>query len=104
MSFAKIDSNNIVTDIIIADQDFIDSLEDASSWVKYSLTGEFRKNPATIGGSYDSVRDAFIPAKIFPSCIFVEETCDWKPLVPKPTVEGVVYMWDEDNTEWKENE
>lgn len=104
MNFAKIDSNNIVTDIIVSDQDFIDGLEDTSSWLEYGSTVKFRKNSAGIGSSYDSVRDAFIPLKPYPSWVLNEETCLWKPPVSRPTIgNGVVHVWDEDNTEWKEN-
>ena len=34
--YAKIDSNSIVTDVIVADSTFINSLPDSSSWIKTS--------------------------------------------------------------------
>ena len=38
----------------------------------------FRKNYAGIGYYYDSIRDAFIPPKPFPSWILDESTCLWQ--------------------------
>lgn len=104
MNFAKIDSNNIVIDIITADQDFIDGLEDTSSWLEYGSTRESRKNDAGIGSNYDSVRDAFLYPQPFPSWVFNEETCVWDSPVSRPAIDGKSYFWDEENTEWKEQE
>ena len=62
--FAKISgSNNIVTEIIVAEQDFINSGEvgDSFLWVQTSYNSNFRKRYAGVGDSYDKTRDAFIP-------------------------------------------
>tara|TARA_Y100001951_G_C11052269_1_gene136264 strand:- start:16 stop:333 length:318 start_codon:yes stop_codon:yes gene_type:complete len=102
--FAKI-NNNIVTKVIVADQNFIDSgvLGDSSLWVQTSTSGSFRKNYAGTGFTYDSERDAFIAAKPFPSWLLVEDTCQWKAPVDKPT-DDKMYTWDEDSTAWVEVE
>jgi len=102
--FAKI-NNNIVTNVIVADQNFIDSgvLGDSSLWVQTSTSGSFRKNYASTGFTYDSERDAFIAAKPFPSWLLVEDTCQWKAPVDKPT-DDKMYTWDEDSTAWVEVE
>jgi len=44
--FAKLDSNNIVTEVIVAEQDFINSgaVGDSFLWVQTSYNGNFRKN------------------------------------------------------------
>lgn len=106
--FAKIE-NDIVTEVIVAEQDYIDTLEDASQWVQTSyntkggvhvLGGEpLRKNYASIGYTYDSERDAFIAPKPYPSWILDEETCIWNAPVPEPARENV-YSWNEQNQEW----
>ena len=44
----------------------------------------FRKNYATIGGTYDSSRDAFIPPKPHSSWVLNETTCQWESPVAKP--------------------
>jgi len=59
----------------------------------------FRYNYATIGGTYDPVRDAFIPAKYFPSWILNEQTCNWIPPSAYPT-DGQKYKWDESTVNW----
>lgn len=59
----------------------------------------FRKNYAGIGYTYDSIRDAFIPPKIFESWILDEETCNYKPPFPPPDNENI-YFWDETTIQW----
>jgi hypothetical protein len=101
--FAKIDSNNIVTDVIVAEQDFINSglVGDSFLWIQTSYNGNFRKNFASIGYSYDTTRDAFIAPKNYPSWVLDEVTCRYEAPVPYPT-DGLMYSWDEDTTSWVE--
>jgi hypothetical protein len=116
--FAKINELNIVTQVIVAEQDFIDGLENAASWVQtsYNTSGgkhydedgneddgtPLRKNYAGIGYKYDADRDAFIPPKPYASSILNEDTCLWEyPLEqPEATEEqmsaGIFYIWDEE--------
>ena len=61
----------------------------------------FRKNYAGIGYYYDSIRDAFIPPKPFPSCTLNEESCLWDSPVPYPN-DGKMYTWNEDILNWQE--
>ena len=61
----------------------------------------FRKNYAGIGYYYDSIRDAFIPPKPFPSWILNEDTCLWDSPIPYPN-DGKMYMWNEDILNWIE--
>ena len=53
--FAKIDENNIVTEVIVAEQDFINSGEvgDSFNWVQTSYNKKFRKQFGGIGFKYD---------------------------------------------------
>lgn len=111
-SFAKVE-NGIVTNVIVAEQDFIDTLEDKQLWIQTSyntyggvhLLGgtPLRKNYAGEGYSYDSERDAFIPPKPFSSWILNEDTCLWESPIPYPEdgVDGKVYIWNEDNFSWE---
>jgi hypothetical protein len=113
--FAKIDENNIVTKIIVADQEAIDTQD--GTWIQTSYntyggkhydsdTGEedsgtpLRKNYAGKGYTYDSVRDVFIPPTPFPSWTLDETTCLWEAPVSYPT-DDKLYNWDEDNQQWK---
>jgi len=88
--FAKVE-NGIVTKVIVAEQDFIDSgvVGDPADWIQTSYNTRdgvhilggtpLRKNYASKGYSYDSVRDAFIPPKpIEGNWILNEDTCQWE--------------------------
>lgn len=77
------------------------------TWLQTSYNGNFRKNYAGEGYTYDSTRDAFIPPKPFASWMLNEDTCQWTPPVPYPADIGTPeapkqYMWDEATASWKE--
>ena len=101
--FAKLD-NNTVTEVIVAEQDFINSgaVGDSFLWVQTSYSSSFRKNFAAVGYTYDKTKDAFIAPKPYPSWTLVEDTCQWEAPVSYPT-DGQAYAWDEDTTAWVEN-
>jgi hypothetical protein len=61
----------------------------------------FRKNYAGIGYYYDSIRDAFIPPKPFPSWTLNEQSCLWQPPIPYPN-DGKEYTWNEEIGNWEE--
>ena len=92
--FARVNAKGIVEYVIVAEQDFIDTLPDATSWVQtsYNTRGgvhllggtPLRKNYAGVGYSYDKQLDAFIPQKPFSSWTLNEETCLWDAPVPYP--------------------
>ena len=112
--FAKIDENNIVTKVIVAEQETIDTQD--GTWIQtsyntyggkhYGQDGEedsgvaLRKNYAGIGYTYDSGKDAFIPRQPYPSWTLNEETCNWEAPVSYPT-DDKMYNWDEENQQWK---
>ena len=100
--FAKL-NNNIVTEVIVAEKDFINSgqVGDEFLWVQTSYNANFRKNYAGLGYTYDKIRDAFIPPKPFPSWVLDEETCNWNSPVPMP-MDGKMYTWNEETTNWVE--
>ncbi|MGI9141611.1 MAG: hypothetical protein ACR2IJ_00320 [Fluviibacter sp.] len=108
--FAKVE-NGIVTQVIVVEQDVIDSGLFGTGWVQtsYNTVGgvhtqggtPLRKNFAGIGYHYDSYRDAFIPQRPFKSWPLNEQTCLWEPPVPMPT-DGKLYRWDEITTSWME--
>jgi hypothetical protein len=83
--FAKVE-NGIVTQVIVAEQDVIDSGLFGTGWVQtsYNTYGgqhpenrPMRKNYAGVGYTYDAQRDAFIPPKLDDSWTLNEETCLW---------------------------
>mgnify|MGYP003636740589 FL=1 len=105
--FAKV-VNGIVTSVIVAEQDFVNTQE--GKWVQtsYNTLGgvhslgntPLRKNYAGIGYTYDEERDAFIPPQPYASWTLNEDTCLWDSPVPYPS-EGM-HEWDETNGEWVE--
>jgi len=100
--FAKL-NNNIVTEVIVAEQDFINSglVGDSFLWVQTSYNGNFRKNYACVGDTYDKTKDAFIAPKPYPSWTLVEDTCQWTSPTALPD-DGKMYTWNEDTTNWVE--
>jgi len=124
--YALIDSDNIVTSVIVGK----DESDTSQDWEEYytSLTGKtckrtsyntiggshvydgtpFRKNYAGVGYTFDSGRDAFIPAKPYPSWTLNDSTCLWNCPVSYPTdiedAEGnpIFYSWNEEDQEWVE--
>jgi hypothetical protein len=106
--FAKVIDGK-VTQVIVAEQDFINTQE--GEWIQTSYNTQggvhllggtpLRKNYAGIGYTYDSQRDAFIPPKPFASWTLNEETCQWDAPTPYPT-DGKPYYWDEPTTSWIE--
>ena len=90
--FAKV-INGIVTEVIVAEQEVIDSLPDSEVWLQtsYNTYGNthfqnnpFRKNYAGIGFTYDAELDAFIPPKLQDDAILNTETGLWEiDIVPE---------------------
>jgi hypothetical protein len=114
--FAHIDESGIVDNVIVADQDFIDSgaVGDKTKWIQTSYNthrGEhrqgrtpIRKNYAGKGFTYDPQMDAFIPPKPYPSWTINNDTGDWDPPVDRPSNPTRPIHWDEGNQEWVEEE
>lgn len=85
--FAKVE-DGIVTQVIVAEQDVIDSGLFGDGWVQtsYNTFGgqhpegrPLRKNFAGIGYTYDADRDAFIPPRPEgDGWILNEDTCLWE--------------------------
>jgi hypothetical protein len=88
--FAFVNSDGIVEQVIVAEQDVIDSgiFGEPQSWVQtsYNTLGNvhtyndtpLRKNYAGIGFTYDKDRDAFIPPKPGDNYVLNEDTCLWE--------------------------
>ena len=120
--FAKINENNIVTQVVVVNdsdgnndtdgQNFLNNLfKTTHTWKKtsYNTYGNshrlggtpYRKNFASVGFTYDPSRDAFIEPKPYNSWTLNETTCLWEPPVEYPS-DGKPYEWDEANQEWVE--
>ena len=113
--FAEV-KNGIVTQVIVAEQDFINTLPNPNEWIQtsyntrenvhYGQNNEpdggvaLRGNYAGIDYIYDAQNDVFYPPKPMPS--WVLNTLKWK-WVP-PTVypdDGKDYIWNESTVSWE---
>jgi hypothetical protein len=112
--FAQIDENNIVTRVLVIEQDVVDSglFGDPSTWIQTSFNTyggvhqlggtPLRKNYAGMGFKYDAERDAFIEPKPYASWILNEDTCLWEAPTPMPVEEGKIFGWNEETLSWLE--
>jgi hypothetical protein len=108
--FAKVE-NGIVTQVIVAEQDVIDSGLFGSGWIQtsYNTYGgvhinggtPLRKNYAAVGYTYDEQRDAFIAPKPYPSWTLDDSSCIWVAPTQAPN-DGKNYFWNEDTLSWNE--
>jgi len=108
--YAKV-KDGVVTQVIVAEADFFDTLVDSEpgEWIQtsYNTYGgvhinggtPLRKNYAGIGFTYDSEKDAFIPPQPFASWTLNDDTCLWESPVAMPD-DGNSYEWDEDSQTW----
>ena len=108
--FALVNARGIVEQVIVAEQDVIDSglFGSPSSWVQTSYNGNFRCRYAGVGAYYDEERDIFSNTQVSPSWIFDSENNMWVAPIPIPFEELVpkayqFYHWDEETTSWIEN-
>ena len=96
--FAKIENDVVVQVIVVDNKDTADAngVEKeyigaafcerllGGTWKQTSYNGNFRKNYAGLGYTYDSLRDAFIPPKPSDDATLDEATCQW--IVPQQSI------------------
>jgi hypothetical protein len=107
--YAFLDANNVVTEVIVGidETELIEGL-DTETWygnfrgrvckrTSYNAaTNGFRKHYASIGFTYDSVRDEFVQPQPYASWT-LDENNDWQPPTPKPDGN---YYWSEKDLMW----
>jgi hypothetical protein len=109
--FAKVVDGK-VTQVIVAEQDVIDSglFGEPSEWIQTSYNTHanyhpngtpLRGNFASIGYVYDKENDVFYAPQPYPSWILYHGTWLWEPPVDRPADENH-YIWDETIVNWKE--
>jgi len=100
--------NGRVTEVICADQTFIDLLPDAADWRQTSIRTSanvhpegrpLRGNFAGIGHIYDAENDVFYPECPYSSWTLNTTTWTWEPPVSYPR-DGNLYTWDEITQTW----
>ena len=85
--YAYLDENNVVVTVIVGkdETELIDGLDSEIYYAigtpytvkRTSFNGNIRKRFASIGDTYDAVRDAFIRPKPDNATGFNEDTCSW---------------------------
>ena len=117
--FAKVLDGKVI-DVIVAEQDFIDTMIDTSAgkWIQTSYnthggihyepnsqtpredqSGALRYNYAGIGYLYDKEADAFYEPQPYPSWTLNTSTYMWEAPTPYPT-DNKKYNWNEETTSW----
>lgn len=107
--FAKV-VNGIVTQVIVAEKEFIDTLVSSLSekWIQTSYNTynnqhledrPLRGNYAGIGYTYDSVNDVFYAPQPYPSWTLNNTTWLWEAPVNYPT-DNKKYIWNEKTLAW----
>jgi len=107
--FAKV-VDGIVTQVIVAEQEFFDSFIDDSpgEWIQTSYNTHggqhpkgrpLRYNYAGFGYVYDREADAFYAPQPYPSWTLNTETYIWEAPVAYPD-DGLNYDWDEASLAW----
>lgn len=92
--YAKLNSDNVVENVIISDSTFIQQLD--GRYIK--VTEE--TGVAAPGSTYSEEKNKFA-LKTFPSWVFDEDAYEWKAPVSKPSGPGK-FIWSESNLEWEE--
>jgi hypothetical protein len=115
--FAKLNSNNIIEEVVIIDNailddgsdteneqqgiDFCISLWGDGTYVQTSYNGNFRQEYATIGGTFDTTDNGFIKPSPFPSWTFNKTNWQWEAPVAEPSdADTVPYLWNETLQRW----
>jgi hypothetical protein len=112
--FAKLDENNIVIQVLVVNNEvllktdgteseykgkvFLNQTFGNATWVQTSYNGNFRKQYAGIGYTYDETNDLFIAPQPYASWS-LDENFDWQPPTPYPT-DGQSYRWNEETQTW----
>ena len=105
--YAKVE-NGVVTQVIVADQEFIDNAVLGHGWVQTSYNTHrgqhpegrpLRGNYAGIGYIYDATNDVFYAPQPYASWALNHSTWTWEAPTPMPT-EGGPYRWDDPTVAW----
>jgi hypothetical protein len=93
--------NNQITNIIIAEQDFIESgaMGDPANFIQVLDNNGVVKNHVGIGYTYNNELGAFVPPKPFDSWVLVNNV--WTAPVEMPQ-DNKRYLWNEETTSWIE--
>lgn len=92
MLFAKLDVFHKVLTVIVAEQQYVDTLP--GTWVQVD-----EENCPGKDYKLSIANEEFIPPKPFASWVLNEQTKKWDAPVSEP-IEKAAYVWDEQKQEW----
>lgn len=96
--FAEV-KNGFVTNIIVAEQSFIDTLPFPNEWIEYFYPPCPAGKTAGVGYIYDQTENVFYPPQPYPSWILNHKTWEWETPDPYPE-DGKNYYWSEVDKKW----
>lgn len=113
MSYFALIENGLVTNVISADQEFVDTLQGVWLQTSYNTKGNvhygpdgkpdgkpaLRANFAGIGYTYDDVNNVFYAPQPYASWTLDISTWLWQSPVPYPS-DNKNYIWDEPTQSW----
>lgn len=104
--YAFLDTNNVVTEVIVGidETELIEGLQPEIWYSNFrgqvckrtSYNNKIRKQFASVGFTFDEVRDEFVAPQPFASWT-LDENNDWQPPTPKPNDD---YYWNENTQTW----
>jgi hypothetical protein len=113
-TFAQVE-NGVVVNVIVAEQDVIDSGIFGTNWIETDINTianvhygpdkkpdvgkPLRGNYAGVGYTYDAENDVFYGPQPFPSWTLDTTTWSWQPPTPYPK-DGQMYAWNEETQTW----
>ena len=114
--FAKLNDNNVVLEVhcVHNNELLVDGVESEAkgieflvawsggytNWKQTSYNGNFRKNYAGVGYTYQADIDAFVPPQPYPSWT-LDANVAWQPPVAKP-INDNMHLWNEETQAWVE--
>ena len=109
--FAQIDSNNIVTRVVVVPNDqeqrgqeyLAIDLGLGGTWIQTSYNNNIRNVYAGIGYIYNADLDVFITPKPYPSWT-LNSSGYWEPPVSRPSNPYKLYTWNEAEQKWDESD
>lgn len=116
--FAQLDENNIVTNILVVNNDDVQNLEfpeseplgaaflqnmfPGTNWKQTSYNNNFRFRYAGIGYEFHpecGTHGGFAGPPAYTYFVFNQEKCQWEPPIPYPDT-GNTYIWDDASRSW----
>ena len=116
-TFAELDENNVVLQVIKVDNSVVtddfgneseglgiafcrETFGDNKRWVQCSYTGAFRVNYPSMGYTYSTEHDAFIPPRPHSNWVLDTSRMIYIPPIPYPS-DGQVYRWEQSTNSWE---